>query len=248
MRICVVLALAAGFGFMLLAYLASRFGQGRASILLAVQAGVSAAAVLATPGFDQKTALVLASATGLAMLPVLGSVRRGAPGAVPVLLLLGGGLALCLLSPRTFLDRDLYLWTFALLAYLCFDQAFRTRRQPPQAAPAAPTLEPVAGISIGAGAERRFVVPGCIIRLAAADDYTEVFLDGGASVLHPEPLQALVDRLPAVFLRIHRSHAINLAYLRAFTRGARSSVLLSDESTAPVSRRKVSALLAALEG
>ena len=147
--------------------------------------------------------------------------------------------------------RDLYLWTFALLALLCFDQARQLKEQHLSSAerPAPPPkAEAVAGAMLGAAAERRFVLTADIVRLAAADDYTEVFLAGGASVLHPEPLQRLLDKLPAGFMRIHRSHAINLSYLRSFTKGDRCSVIRSDESTAPVSRRRVSSLIAALEG
>ena len=91
-------------------------------------------------------------------------------------------------------------------------------------------------------------MPDDIVRVVAADDYSEVFLAGGASVLHPEPLQKLVERLPRHLVRIHRSHAINLSHLRAFRNGRASSVLLSDQSVAPVSRRQVPALRAALEG
>jgi two-component system LytT family response regulator len=101
---------------------------------------------------------------------------------------------------------------------------------------------------LGAATERRFLVPADIVRLAAADDYSEVFLTDGGSLLHPEPLQRLLKQLPVSFLRTHRSHAINLSHLRSFRKGHRSSVLLSDNSIAPVSRRRVSMLLAQLNG
>jgi DNA-binding LytR/AlgR family response regulator len=99
---------------------------------------------------------------------------------------------------------------------------------------------------LGSGPTRHLVSPARIVRLAAADDYTEVFIAGAPPVLHPEPLHKLIDRLPPGFVRVDRSHAVNLAHLEGFRRGPRSSVTLSDRSEAPVSRRCLPKLIAAI--
>jgi DNA-binding LytR/AlgR family response regulator len=172
------------------------------------------------------------------------------PGALPIFFALAVGVLLSLLSPYSFLDRDLYLWIFGLFVLLFADEARRLKRaqrsksEGPEDRPE--SFGAPEGISLGTAAGQHFVLVNDIVRLAAADDYTEAFLTDGRTVLHPEPLQRLLERLPASFLRIHRSHAINLSHLRSFRKGPSSSVVLSDESTAPVSRRSVAKLVAAL--
>ena len=52
-----------------------------------------------------------------------------------------------------------------------------------------------------------------IIRIEAEDNYVRLWAD--RPYLHKETLTGLVSRLPAhTFLRIHRSHAINVQFVR----------------------------------
>ena len=52
-----------------------------------------------------------------------------------------------------------------------------------------------------------------IVRLEAEDNYVRLWAD--APYLHKETLTSLCSRLdPAVFLRVHRSHAVNLTLVR----------------------------------
>ena len=52
-----------------------------------------------------------------------------------------------------------------------------------------------------------------IVRLEAEDNYVRLWAD--MPYLHKEPLTRLVSRLdPAEFLRIHRSHAVNIQSVR----------------------------------
>jgi len=249
LRICLVLAFAAGFGFMLLAYLARRFEAPNRLLVLLIQAVVVGTVIVAVPGFDQRTWLVLMSAAAIGMLLAIQGARQAMPGALPIFFALAVGVLLSLLSPYSFLDRDLYLWIFGLFVLLFADEARRLKQaqRSKSEGPDEPKNFGVPdGISLGTAAGRHFVLANDIVRLAAADDYTEAFLTDGRTVLHPEPLQRLLERLPASFLRVHRSHAINLAHLRSFRKGSSSSVVLSDDSTAPVSRRSVAKLVAAL--
>jgi hypothetical protein len=252
LRIGLVLAFAAGFGFMLPAYVARRFAPARLRIILLAQLVGTIAALLLVPSFDQKTGLVLTSSIGIAMLLSIHAAMRSAPGALPLAAMLALGLLLSLVEPYSFLNRDLYLWTASLFVLLLAAEARRMKiaSSPAEAGAAPPLRGPQVpqGICLGTAAARRFLLPGDIVRVAAADDYSEVFLGDGGSLLHPEPLQKLLERLPAEFVRVHRSHAINLAHLRSFRKGSRSSVILSDQSVAPVSRRRVGSLVAALGG
>jgi two-component system, LytTR family, response regulator len=52
-----------------------------------------------------------------------------------------------------------------------------------------------------------------IIRLEACDNYVRIWAD--RPCLHKETLTSLVARLdPALFVRVHRSHAVNAAFVR----------------------------------
>ena len=248
LRILLVLIFATGFAIMLVAYVARRFGAARLWPILSVQLLVSAIIVILVPHFDQKTGLVLTTALAIGLLLAARAAARSTPGAGLVAAMLALGLILSLATPYTFLDRDLYLWTAGFFLLMFADQARRTRRMaPPLGMQPVPAAAPEA-IALGTAAGRCFVLPSEIVRLAAADDYTEVFLAGARSVLHPEPMQKLLERLPANFVRVHRSHAVNLAHLRTFQKGRSSTILLADGSSAPVSRRCVPMLVAALEG
>ena len=52
-----------------------------------------------------------------------------------------------------------------------------------------------------------------IVRIEAEDNYVRLWAD--RPYLHKETLSGLMNRLdPAVFLRVHRSHAVNIAAVR----------------------------------
>jgi hypothetical protein len=252
LRIVLVLAFAIGFGFMLLAYLARRFEVARFWPILLAQTIGGGLAIFLVPSFDHKTGLVLSSALAIGMLVAIHAATRSAPGALPLVAMLALGLIFSVAEPHSFLNRELYLWTAGLFVLLFAGDARRMKAAPVEtdegAALRSPASAGPAGLWLGAGAGRRFLLPADIVRVAAADDYSELFLVDGGSVLDPEPLQKLLERLPAGFLRVHRSHAINLSHLRSFRKGPSSSVVLSDQSIAPVSRRRVATVLAALDG
>jgi hypothetical protein len=171
------------------------------------------------------------------------AIQQKKMGALPLFAILGVCLCLGFGLPATFLDRDFYIWAFLLFALLLAQEA-----QGVGGAKGIPNINPTepAPLWLGSGPMRHLIQPARIVRLAAADDYTEVFVAGAAAVLHPEPLHKLLERLPSSFVRVHRSHAVNLAHLESFRKGPRSSVTLSDQSVAPVSRRSVPKLIAAI--
>jgi DNA-binding LytR/AlgR family response regulator len=62
--------------------------------------------------------------------------------------------------------------------------------------------------------EKRFyrVPQKSVVALESVGDYTHVYFDGGKHLVHGS-LQKLLEQLQDVLLRVHRSHAVNLAYL-----------------------------------
>lgn len=80
-----------------------------------------------------------------------------------------------------------------------------------------------------------------IVRLEASDSYTNIFLEDGRRFMSSKNIKVYEDKLnPKVFYRTHKSHIINtLFHLEAFSRTDGNFAILSDESSVPVSRRKL---------
>lgn len=57
-----------------------------------------------------------------------------------------------------------------------------------------------------------------IIAIHGADDYSEVEVMSGQRLLHRKSLHLLSNELPAPFLRVHRSHIVNLDYAAGLER------------------------------
>ncbi|HEU4404996.1 MAG TPA: LytTR family DNA-binding domain-containing protein [Polyangiaceae bacterium] len=84
----------------------------------------------------------------------------------------------------------------------------------------------------------RYVDPGAIDWVEAADYYVELHV-GGSSLLYRESMQALEGRLdPARFVRIHRKAIVNLDRVVEVVRAGRQwQVVLADGVRLPVSDR-----------
>jgi len=88
---------------------------------------------------------------------------------------------------------------------------------PPPAADGIPAPSPRSAwatrIPVHAGPRIVIVPAAAISRLEAQDNYVRIW--AGRPYLRKETLTSLVGRLdPATFLRIHRSHAVNLGHVR----------------------------------
>jgi len=83
-----------------------------------------------------------------------------------------------------------------------------------------------------------------IIRCEAQGNYTSVYLTDGSSLLITKTLRHYEDILEdKQFFRIHKSHLINLSYIRRFIKGKQSMVETTDGKSIEVSLRKREALL-----
>lgn len=75
-------------------------------------------------------------------------------------------------------------------------------------------------------------------RLEACDDYVALYVDGRRHLLHAR-LQDLAARLePSRFVRVHRSHVVNLSFVAAIEPrdGSRLTILLTSGARVPASR------------
>lgn len=89
-----------------------------------------------------------------------------------------------------------------------------------------------------------------IVALSGADDYVEVVLADGRRFLHDTRLSELERRLPAGFARVHRSHIVNTAHLKAVRvlPGGRRSLELAGGVAVPVSRSRADGLERIIKG
>ncbi len=89
-----------------------------------------------------------------------------------------------------------------------------------------------------------------LLAVHGAGDYAELELDDGTSRLHEKGLDALERALPQRFLRVHRSHILNLEAVHAIRSlpGSRYRATLANGAAYPVSRRRVQALREAIAG
>ena len=78
-----------------------------------------------------------------------------------------------------------------------------------------------------------------VIRFEAMDCYTKVFLTDRKCLMVSKTLGDFEDRLPRnYFFRIHRSHIINLRYLKEFTVEDGGYAFLKDGTKLEISRRR----------
>lgn len=84
-----------------------------------------------------------------------------------------------------------------------------------------------------------FVDPANIVRIAGADDYCEILLQSGRSLLHDQTLADLEKRLPSNFVRVHRSYIANLQHAVALEQEGSGYMLQQTGNVdTPVSRRR----------
>jgi two-component system LytT family response regulator len=78
-----------------------------------------------------------------------------------------------------------------------------------------------------------------IIRCQADDYYTNFYLDDGRRIMISKTLKESEELLNGHnFIRPHRSHLVNMAYIKRYVKSDGGYIILSDGTKVPVSRRK----------
>lgn len=173
-------------------------------------------------------------AVPVAMIFAIRAVRQRIHGSARLLAALTLLLLSLLLDKDLFFDQYFYVAVIPLVAVLCLP-----RRQP--ATP--PVTEPERLIVESAGRQRIIVISE-ILAIQGAGNYAEIKLAGGDTVLDDRPLKALLALLPTSFVRVHRSHIVNLvevSELRSLGAG-KYELVLSRGQRCPLSRTQVQAV------
>jgi len=247
-RMSAIWVLAAAFAILLVGYVAGRFLPRARGLMIGLAVGLVGATVL-LPGFDIKTVWALIMGVSLAALPAAAGVRQRLPGARLALGYLALFLALALGFPEWLADLSYFLLAAALVLPLLMVEVVRLGRDDrgreaaltrAASRPDRLTVASARGVELVPIAE--------ILAVVGADDYVELRLVGGRSLLHAARLDGLATQLPGSFLRVHRSVIANLAQAQRLERdGDRWRLHLSEGAPLPVSRSRQPALREALD-
>jgi two-component system, LytTR family, response regulator len=77
-----------------------------------------------------------------------------------------------------------------------------------------------------------------IVRLEADRNYTIMQLKNGRKILTSKTLGAYEESFPVNFMRVHKSHFINLKYVRMVRNWPERFLVLADGTEVPVARRR----------
>jgi hypothetical protein len=196
------------------------------------------AGIVLMTGYDARSAAVTACLTGST---ALWMAWRGDAQARMLAIGMAAIPVYALFLPADLIDRGVHALVLGLLAIPAI--RWPDLLQPePAAAPAILALQSTGRLTRLSCAE--------IAHLTAAGNYTEVRTRDGLTHLDNRNLSSLLEILPGDFIRIHRSHAVNLDHVEALTSevGSRYHLVLTTGAQIPVSRREVAGLRERLAG
>jgi len=265
-RLVLIVACSTAFGLLLVAYLLHRFSalSRRQQLIrllgvLALQLSVIAIQI----GYDAKAGFSFLAACVAGIVWCAVWTRQKKPGALTFLGILAGFTALLLYFAGRFLDVYFFYAVTGLLLFLFWQQAIaliRARRAKRHEEARAAQLEVALAqarqksapdqIQLVSSGRVDYVSTDSIVQLKGAGDYVEVHFESGTTSLYTGGLTQLEADLPPTFLRVHRSHIVNTAFVSALERDVSGvgRLMLSNGTEAPVSRRimpKVRSALAA---
>lgn len=238
-RVAAIAVLAAVTAVLMARYAAWRFAPGRRDLATVATAVVAVAVLLLSPGFDAKAlGCLIVGIVAVAVLAGMG-LRAGAPSAAMTLAVALGAGALALAQGAGFLDSGYYLALAAVFAGLMIEQVRLLRRQ---AEPLEVATKPEHGrpdvVRISDGRRVYLLRPDDIAWLKAADDYCEVGLTDGRTLLNGATLLATLASAGDRFVRVHRSYAVNSAHVTGVEArpGGGRLIMLGAAGSVPVGR------------
>lgn len=252
LRLMAIAFFSAAFGLSVAFHIFRAFIGAAAIRWVTGLAGLSLLASLLVKGFDFKA---LTSMT----IPLLGALiatgiwtyqgrRRAFVYFIALLVFL---LAIALFQ-GLFLDTVFFLLVAFFLLALFVEQAVllaeeeRERRSEEaranrleQALAEAEERAETSHINVKSAGKIERIATSQIVHCRGAGGYSEIILVGGRTVLHSASLNEMEEVLPATFLRVHRSHLINVMFVESLKRDASGTgtLFLQGEIDVPVSRR-----------
>jgi DNA-binding LytR/AlgR family response regulator len=258
-RVAAVALLAAVTAVLIAAYAARRFAPAWKRAVPALAAVAALASLLLVPWYDLKAiGAIIAGAAALLACAGRGA-KRGQPeswvGIAFALIL----FALIGWQLTDFLDQSYYVALAAMLVVLVGEQVLVLRRarsagerEALRAAGLEERLRDSAAHPSGRiarlkdGARTHQVPEADILFARAADDYCEVRLEDGRTLLVTTTLSRLQQGLSGHFVRIHKSYSVNAAHVAALgpRPGGGKQLTLADGTILPVGRAYLGAVAA----
>lgn len=252
LRLIGITVFSTGFGLSVAFHIFHNFAPKYAQWILLGVATVTIAVVIIMPGYDYKAmiGLLLPMTVGLFAAGWWSYKRR--PRAFVFFLTLLMFVGALLLFQGVFLDSVFFFLVAFFLLILFVEQAFllaseaKQRRLEEARAEQLQMALAEAGertaaqeLTIKSAGRIERVSTNRIMHCTGAGGYSEITLSGGRIVLHSATLNELEASLPATFLRVHRSHLINVMFLKTLKRDASGTgtLTLSEDIQVPVSRR-----------
>jgi hypothetical protein len=252
LRLVLITVFSAGFGFSVAFYIWDMFAKQHKWLILSAIGVLCVSCILLANGYDSKAKVAMA-------IPLLASLGltgfrsyQQRPGAFLYFLTLLSFIAAIIALPFLFLDVLFFYLVAGFLLLLLIDQGLVLAREARQrriekargdrlelALEQAAQREEASEIVVNsAGKIERFSTDQ-ILHCRGAGGYSEICLTNGRIVLHSSSLAGLEDVLPSTFLRVHRSHLVNTAFVKTLTRdpSGTGNLMLEDGSEIPVSRR-----------
>lgn len=252
LRLMAIALFSAAFGLSVAFHIFRTFVGLRAIRWVSGLAGLSLIALVLVKGFDFKALMSMT-------IPLLGALiatgiwtyqgrRRAFVYFIALLVFL---LAIALFQ-GFFLDTVFFLLVAFFLLALFVEQAVilaeeeRERRSEEaranrleQALAEAEERAETSHINVKSAGKIERIATSQIVHCRGASGYSEIILIGGRTVLHSASLNEMEEALPATFLRVHRSHLINVMFVESLKRDATGTgtLLLQGEIDVPVSRR-----------
>lgn len=94
-------------------------------------------------------------------------------------------------------------------------------------------------LALSSTTETHYVAVTEIVHITGENNYSTFYLNCGKEIVVSRTLKEFEDLLvPHHFLRIHKSHIINLNYIQKLKKGLELSVLMSNEAVIEISYRK----------
>jgi DNA-binding LytR/AlgR family response regulator len=249
-RVATIALLAGATALAASLYAARRFAASWEHRILVPTAAAVTLGLLLIPWYDLKAmSAILAGALAIGVAAARGQ-RRRRPGAG--IALAGAALIVALMAWQltVFLDQAYYLILAGLLVGLVGEQVaiLRTARQRRDAETeraaaleerlrrAAESGEPIVQLKDGSRLHR--VPESDILYVKAADDYCDVALTDGRTILVTISLARLLEGLPAGFLRVHKSYAVNRRHVTGVAprAGGGRQLMLGAAASVPVGR------------
>ena len=78
-----------------------------------------------------------------------------------------------------------------------------------------------------------------LVRVEAFSNYSKLFMSDGKTLFVAKVLKKLEDKLDSShFIRSHKTHLVNLLFVRTYIRGTHAELLLTNGDRIPVARNK----------